>query len=632
MHGERSPLSVDERYSLGLRALLDHGSLQAMSRETGLSMTALQRLRDDFLDAARAGLTHSGGASTDDRAALAGEAFALAGALADAGENARANACFDRACAWSPDAGLYRKGHALFLLGWGRPTAARRRAVEAAALMGPDPELDTVIATGAWHEGRDDEARSHLERALAVADAPGHLLGFLVDLAVATGTLDQAVDFAERAMAAHESGDARPAARVLAQVRRRAGDFDEAESILRAAIERWPDALEFPIMLARFECDVRGRPQAGIERLHDLVERYPANRAVRMALADAMRASGRWFDAERAYLQVLFLDPRSTAGHAGLLEVYRATGQLERARAVAHTVLREQPGHIGVRLLLMEMLMDAADIAGLESELAFWRVAAPDSPDLAALALFLAVESGEAQAADDAEARLIERLAGPATLGDRVGAVLIVCRYLRQKGRASLAIVDALPRRDRELTPARIERSMALIAAGRTDDARALLEEIWRREPAQGLHGARLARHIFEQHGDRAGALEVLEQTRRRAGWSDPFALGLATALASIGQRGEALQVVHDYFIAEGRPVPVMSYLHREIGAPEDWADESAGRRLAGHAVHIAGRPGAEAEAEHLAAMQALADDPEAQRAVAAVRAALSRPSGDGDS
>lgn len=623
-------LSIEERFSLGLDVLLDASSLTALGRETGLSMVALQGLREDFLSAARAGLAQkygSGGktaasregADGELRTALAPRLFELAGEFSAVGRPRRADECFRQAIELDEANAAYRKGHALFLYRHGSLAEAEQQSQAALSLLGADAECLAVVAMARWADGDDEAALRSLEQCCEAGKLPDYLLTTVVDLFFSLGRRTGAAEVVERELALRGEGDDREALYLLADVKQRLGRFDEARSVLLGAIDKWGEEAPYVILLSTIECQHLGRAEEGLARLTRHVAREPRSAGLRLSLSDALRSMGRWGEAEQEALQVVYQNPADIRALGSLLEIYRATGRTERMKTLAEEMLRGDPENLAVRLFLAQALMDEGDFDAVRGELGTLRRTAPESKDVRTLSLFLAFEAGDPEHADGAEEQLVGLLQGPPTLGASLGPVLALARYLRLNGDAprALRILDALPRRDRASTAVNVERAMALVESGDKAAARGLLEEIWRREPFHGLHGARLANHLFTCHGDREGAREVLRETRRQASWNDEFALGFATATASVGEPGDALQLVYEYFIAEGRPVPSLSYIHQVIGDPATRPELTREQRLAAHAVHLAGAASAKKATVHLEAMRELATDPRERDAVA---------------
>ena len=611
-------LSLDERSKLGLSTLLNAGSLVAMSRETGLAITDLQRLREDFIDAARVGLAQRFGdtaqQSSDEallklqREELAPQLFELGALFDEVGAADRAEACLGRAVAYDPGSGVYKKAYALHHYRQRDLTRARSMALAALEILRGDSECCAIVATAAWATGDDAQAAAYLRRCTQQAPLPDFLLSTVTELCLALGEHALAREVAQREELARPREDSANALYNHAMVLHRIGDNDEAAGLLEEGVALWPQRRDMTLLLASIESSQLGKPDTGLARVTALVEQGPADPALLTALSDMERASGRWAQATTHARDAVLHDPQYEPALRSLLECHRAQDELGELESLARAILSVDADNVPVRLCLLQALIDAGDVAGLREELEIIRQQSPDGMALPVLELFIVLETGDDARIDAIEERLLRVLPRAASWDAHRDLVVTLCRYLRFNGapQRSARILSALPRRDRGSLAVMLELAMALAETGDRDGARKLLEDAWAYEPQNALHGARLASHLAEYHDDKVAATEVLRKTRRQASWNDQSALGVAMSTAKIGDRAAALQLTYDYFIERGRLVPPLSYLHTVIGDAATDEAFSVQQRIAAHVVGIAGAGSPELITPHLEALREL--------------------------
>lgn len=612
-------LSLGERCQLGLHALLNAGSLAAVSRESQLSITDLQKLREEFIEAARVGLAERYGApaaaAPDEhtrtllRQEVAPLLFELGALFAEVRSEDRAETCFQRAIEFAPVDGTYKKGYALHLYQRRRLMEARAVALEALELLHGDAECCVTVATAHWAEGDLDKAKSYLLHATQQHPLPDYILATVTELCLAVGEEQLALSVAERELGARQADGAMPALYNVATVKRRMGQYAEAAALLTDGLTRWPDAPALVLLLAAIECSNLGAAEEGIDRLVVLAEQHPDDATVLTALSDMLRASGRWSEATECARGAALCDPHYQPALRSLLDCYRVRGELDELQKLARRMLVDDPTNVPVRLCLLQALIDAGDVAALEPELETIRSQSPNAMAIELLDVFVLHETADAKRMDVVEERLRTLLPNPPTWGNHVDLVVTLCRYLRLNGAAGRAarILDALPVADRSQVPVMLELAMALAESGEADKARGLLEAAWTSEPHDALHGARLAAHMVEFHGDRTTAIEVLRTTRRQASWNDQCTLGFAMATVKVGDKAAALQLVYDYFIDERRLVPSLSYLHTVIGDAATDTELSREQRFAANAILVAGLRSPKQVAGCMAALRELA-------------------------
>ncbi len=216
------------------------------------------------------------------------------------------------------------------------------------------PEIVDRVTTVLTLAAMLDRA-ADLLRDVADADESGTVHAALADQARAAGELDEALRFAQRAMAAAPSARAY---RILAgDIHRDAGRYDDAAREYGAVLSGGGDTVSAEIRLAMLELHDPARIEAdgkvsvaerAIERLATMLETYEGAVPVELALADACLAAERPMDAVRHLERVLARRPWSPETWLLLSEARRATSGFDptagvRAADAAREAARIRP-------------------------------------------------------------------------------------------------------------------------------------------------------------------------------------------------------------------------------------------------------------------------------------------------
>ncbi|GMV40535.1 MAG: hypothetical protein AMXMBFR64_22510 [Myxococcales bacterium] len=607
-------LTPAERYSIGLSVLLNMGSLTTLSRESGLSLRQLQELRDDFLAAARRGLEGGDGPATALPVELALHELRLAGDFEAVGDAEAAGAAFQRAIALDPGSGLARKAWGIHLFGQRRLDESRGALEAALERLGEDGECDCVLAMVHRLEGRDREAERLLARGTRRPGLPDYLLGPLVDLHLDLGRTQEALLFLERERALRDGAGGAQAAYAHATLLKRLGRFEEAAEIAEGAVES-SGAVPLVLLLASLEVLCLDRPARGIARLRQLVDAWPADPLPRLVLGEMLLATGAHAEAEQELLRVLYRGPANGRAIQAITDLYLSAGNAERLRHIGAELRREGEGVYGGLLIAQAHVAEGRFEDALR-ELTGLREQVPHNVAVLVLIAHVAFETGDEGSVGSVLGALVDQLARRRGLSpEEEQAALSLCRYLRLNGRpdVSLRVLDALPRPAAGAPGVEVERGLCLAEAGRTEEALVALTAVQQREPFDGIHGTRLAYHLLHHHGDAERARAVITATRRQARPSEEFAVSLCATYLALGSLPEALDVVHEAFLARSKVPVVTTELHRAVQGHS--GDLTTPQQLAAHVVMMLRARSPERAAEHLAAARQLART-EAERSV----------------
>ncbi len=347
-----------------------------------------------------------------------------------------------------------------------------------------EDDADSLDALARMHSARGEHlaAVQYLERRLAHADGDARR-ATVAAIARAHLAVDQHAQ-ARAALERHLALDpsAREARTLLADLYRRAQSWDALATLLTDPAVEAADQLASLREAADVMSHHLGAPERAVPVLERAVALAPDDRAVRLALADALRAAGR-YDEARALLDALVEGygrqrPLERAQvHFQLARIAQARGDLAAALAQLETASSIDMGHPGIFKLLGDLSREAGHL---------------DRAERAYRALLM----------------IVRRLTGPAAQSvDTVGpsevllALHDIATRLGQTERAQETLESAFETAGRtELEARRFER--ALRASGQPE----LLLRALEIRLAVERSSARLA----ELHAERARALEGL--------------------------------------------------------------------------------------------------------------------------
>lgn len=345
--------------------------------------------------------------------------------------------------------------------------------------------------------------------ALTRAPDYGYALQRLGEVMARTPAADRhaLVEYLDRAAEAarHDLDMAGDGARLIAQLM----GLREAER----ALERWSASSPDDPRLLEARADVQleyGLGATAAERvrpeLEAAVERYPLHAGLRLLLARAYRMLDRRVDAMATYGRLAHDFPDDLSVQHELSQLFIEAGEPETAVELLEEVARRAPGHAAAWLALAAALIEVGDVPRAIEQLRVAHERMPSDPELLERLTELLRARGAAAEAIQLASHAAARAPDSARLLYVHASVLAECG-------ADPTDVDAAFRRAIASDVHRWEPvhdwSLQLAAAGRHDDALALLEEHLQHttNPA-AVEGQRAV--IFRKAGAPVRALEVL--------------------------------------------------------------------------------------------------------------------------
>ncbi|MEM9556179.1 MAG: protein kinase [Acidobacteriota bacterium] len=204
---------------------------------------------------------------------------------------------------------------------------AEQLLAEAERLGAAQPQLDTLRAWWLRLAGRPHEAVGLLHRQALHRTSPEWLYE-LAHLEVALGEHDAAREHLETLLAVEPNNG--PARRLLAQASLLAGDLEQAASLYRALLGPGDDLASLS-NLALVEL-LRGRPAEALPLAQRAVDAAPRHAALRLNLADVLRALGRHDEAAAHDERVLELTAVEPGGDSWQRWSVRAQALAHRGR------------------------------------------------------------------------------------------------------------------------------------------------------------------------------------------------------------------------------------------------------------------------------------------------------------
>lgn len=505
---------------------------------------------------------------------------------ADGGEAEAADERFRRCVADHPRSSTVLEQYIGFLDGQQRVEEANQLLSDALERSPDDPGLRVSLARRLIALGRIDEARSLLEagtqRRHPVVAA--NAWAALADVEVASGDLDAAAAAYEQSLAGIDTPSDFQLL-TLADVLARAGQDERALEVAgRIENDAYAGLIEARVHMNR------GEPEQALDRLDEVLPRWPNNPGARYWAARASEQLGRFDRAVEEYRQAIRSNPTFTDAAVRLARLLVAQGDHEPAWSAIGTYANERPGDVEAGRLMM-------------------RIASAVGPEPRLRGLVQRLAGGPSWPSAVAErARQAERAGGPdaaiRTLRESSGLDLT-----RPANAPALeALVDVLVRADRaEEALAATEAATwahagvarflaahgrALLAAGQPEAARRAVEAAVAADPQEpSVHTARARVEVAGGHLD--AALAAWAEARRL----DPDAIDAyvepARALEEAERNEEALAIWRA--LARERPdqpVAALAIARRTWERARDTRDESQAREAldwAGRAARFGG-------------------------------------------
>ncbi|MCI0397679.1 MAG: tetratricopeptide repeat protein [Chloroflexi bacterium] len=294
--------------------------------------------------------------------------FNLGNLLRDNGQPQAAEAAYRRCLQLDPGFVRAHTNLGNLLRSQGRPAEAadcHRRAVE---LAPEDPavyfNLGNALADGGDHQAAVAAYHRSLELRPGHADTLvnlGHAQRAAGDVAAAEGAYRQALD--------GDGPGATLAAQALAALLQGQERDGEAEGVLEAALERWPDNPALLRALAAHWLAAGQRHEEVIDLFRRALRLEPDHAPTLNDLGTAYRMTGRFDQAVAAWEQATRADPKLAAPYTNLGQIYRLYRQHEKAIDYLQTAVRLAPdlelarATLGYILVEIGQVSDGLDVA-----------------------------------------------------------------------------------------------------------------------------------------------------------------------------------------------------------------------------------------------------------------------------
>ncbi|HEY8494548.1 MAG TPA: tetratricopeptide repeat protein [Myxococcota bacterium] len=230
---------------------------------------------------------------------------------------------------------------------------ARRAQPEVVVRPEAPADYDYLVGRQLELEGRLDESLAAYQRALAKDPGSALLHRKVAEMLARAGRPDEAVPYAEQALArAPEDTDLRVFLGTLHRLRR---DVEAAEAVLRKP-DGTPIDTDAALLLYGLYAD-SGRDEDALRVARWMVRADPTNLRSYFALARAYEKLDRHAEAEQALRRALEQHPGSLAVYSALARGRRQRGDREGEIAIYREVLRVQPRHHATLVALADAYM-----------------------------------------------------------------------------------------------------------------------------------------------------------------------------------------------------------------------------------------------------------------------------------
>lgn len=327
------------------------------------------------------------------------------------------------------------------------------------------------------------------------------------------------------------------AVHLLALVRRRQGDAEEALSLFEACLRQAPERVDIRANFGNF-LHAAGQTAAAISEYRKALEADSSFRPALIALARTLNASGEHAPARAEAERLIDKNPEDAEAWVALGVALRGLGQADAAAAAYRKALQIYPGygaaHHNLGALLAQLSRSEESLAELElareagvqgPEIAFNQSAA-----LAGLYRF-----------DEAEAVLVEDLKSTPSAFE-AQRQLARLRFMRGDEDFAAGIKDAVASAPAHI-PLRVAYAQILLAAGQVEDACSVLTEAAQVDEEDPAISAELAL-VHQEAGRYSEALQCAQAAA--GGFADESSRtdAIIDALMSLGRADEAMPLI----------------------------------------------------------------------------------------
>ncbi len=452
-----------------------------------------------------------------------------------------ARSYFQHAVEENPDDFRGHLGLALLALNQGQLAEAERYAADAAALVEDDPIIRYVRGSVARYQGRIEDAKEHLQKAVELHNA--NLLAYfeLISLFI-------------------ESGDTEQAQKQLDAVYALTPNSPMAQyySALMLAIEGKPQEAEYLLLrtgdftrafppAARVYGHVAfalGKYSTAQPYLERFLNRVPSDRVTRLALAECLTRRGQSKKALKVLEPLIGEGSQDLEGLLQAAAAHGSTGQvadarkyIEQAQAVAQSgEVQDQEliGLIGQRLALTQFI--SGDNEGAINQLR--SLYADDEADVESLSLLanIQMESGDLAGAEETANRILALEPESAVGRNFIGAL----RFRERNTAAAIEEYTAALNSKPDYQSALKNRALAYLATQQFDLAKADLLKLENAGVEDAQVHAMLGR-VYLELGEGREAANSLKRAEAIIPESAIIATDLAEAMALSGFRSSAI-------------------------------------------------------------------------------------------
>jgi len=402
---------------------------------------------------------------------------------------------------------------------------------EVARLLEPLARLETpervvleMLGTAYFGLDRGKEAIALFERATTLAPDSATAKAHMGLALLAGGETERGAATLDAAIAAVPEDPNTRAQIVTAMLR--AGANDRALETARAFLAATPDSPVSQRLLA-FVHQARGEVEAAKPLMLKILETDPADPSINHALATFAIAAGQLDEARARYEAVLKVLPEHERTLIALTELDSRTGRLDEARQRLEQMVARNPEHLPPRLMLAQYLLGRQQAEAAQRLLLEVKAAGQADPSWRLLVGISHMDAGQAAEAIPHFEALLQKVPDSLEGTFRLAQAYLTAGKQEQSDRA----LERALKIDPNHLPSLVARLRGHALAGRTDEARAQLQDLERRFPDHPEVRAQ-AGWLAARGEDPSQALQHLE-----AAWAKAPTAALAREISGIRLR-----------------------------------------------------------------------------------------------